>query len=76
MFQTGYLTIDSLDQASGLYKLKGPNQEVKSTLEKYLLAIFINSDLNSTELLVHKFKAALKLASNSTIAITELYSNL
>lgn len=69
MFQTGYLTIDNLDPETGLYKLKCPNQEVKSTLEKYLLAIFINSDLNSTELLVHKFKAALNKQDLAT-AIT------
>lgn len=59
MFQTGYLTIGSYDLQTKLFKLNYPNLEVKSTLEKYLLTIFADTDLSQTNNMVTKFKAAL-----------------
>ncbi|WP_243018175.1 AAA family ATPase, partial [Candidatus Cardinium hertigii] len=34
MFQTGYLTIDSYDDASSLYTLKFPNKEIEESFQK------------------------------------------
>lgn len=40
LFQTGYLTIRSYDQNTGLYILDYPNREVKDTMQQHLLAAF------------------------------------
>ena len=40
MFQTGYLTIDSYDRDSELYKLRFPNYEVESGFYKNLLPLY------------------------------------
>lgn len=38
LFQTGYLTIQAYDPASGLYTLDYPNREVRDTMQQHLLA--------------------------------------
>ncbi len=44
MFQTGYLTIKSFTEGS--YALGFPNVEVQSALQRYMLGILLNLDLN------------------------------
>ena len=45
LFQSGYLTIGSMDTESGetLYNLRFPNHEVKRSLTDYLLTYFVDS---------------------------------
>lgn len=44
MFQTGYLTIENYNSKTGMYNLRYPNIEVKSSMDKYLLSVFIQLD--------------------------------
>ena len=45
LWQTGYLTIDSYDPATGNYKLRYPNQEVKLSFLDHLLSSFTEIDI-------------------------------
>jgi len=47
MFQAGYLTIESYDETHQEFKLVYPNVEVKTSLQRYLLAIFARLDNES-----------------------------
>jgi len=42
LFQTGYVTIKVYDEANKNYLLEAPNQEVKESLFKYILALITN----------------------------------
>jgi len=60
MFQTGYLTIASFDKENQAYRLGYPNYEVRTAAQKYLLAVYTNSDIESIVQLVLKLVSALK----------------
>lgn len=49
MFQTGYLTITEYDDDKNVYKLGYPNFEVKTAFQQYLLGVFTELDIVSTE---------------------------
>lgn len=60
MFQTGYLTIDSYDQQTGLYKLRFPNIEVEIGFYRYLFPLYIPENMNhGTEFEFSNFKKEL-----------------
>lgn len=59
MFQTGYLTITAFDKKRRAYELGYPNFEVKTALQKYLLAIYTNLDPSDTESIALKLSTAL-----------------
>ncbi len=48
LFQTGYLTIKSIDKTTGLYFLAYPNKEVKKSLLQYLLGAFRYSGISES----------------------------
>ncbi|MEZ5044699.1 MAG: AAA family ATPase [Saprospiraceae bacterium] len=60
LFQTGYLTIRSYDQATGLYTLDYPNREVKDTMQQHLLAAFRQTTKTDSLPLLVKIKGALE----------------
>src|SRR5581483_6039996 len=49
MFQAGYLTIVDYDVDSRNYTLDFPNSEVRIAMQKYLLAVFVQSDAVTTQ---------------------------
>lgn len=61
LFQTGYLTVGSLDQIGGLraYHLTYPNYEVRQSLFKHIIADFLNRKAGDMEPLVMQLKLAL-----------------
>jgi len=59
MFQTGYLTIVHYDRAKDLYKLGYPNYEVKTALQKYMLAALAKLDFASADQISNQLKLAL-----------------
>jgi hypothetical protein len=59
MFQTGYLTITAYDKKRRAYELGYPNFEVKTALQKYLLAIYTNLEPIETESIALKLSSAL-----------------
>jgi len=46
LFQTGYLSIESIDEEARLYTLTYPNMEVKESFLNYLLGDFINEKIS------------------------------
>jgi hypothetical protein len=59
MFQSGYLTIVGYDKETQLYRLDYPNEEVRISLQKYLLEVFARLDVISAERMSREFRAAL-----------------
>lgn len=59
MFQTGYLTIVDYDRTNDLYKLGYPNFEVKTALQKHMLAILTKIDFASADQISNQLKIAL-----------------
>jgi hypothetical protein len=59
LFQTGYLTIQGYDPASGLYTLGYPNREVKDTMHQHLLAAFRETTKTDSLPLLVSIKQAL-----------------
>ncbi|HEV2917269.1 MAG TPA: AAA family ATPase [Candidatus Babeliales bacterium] len=49
MFQTGYLTITGYDPLTERYTLSYPNQEVKKSLQQYLLSVFVQLDVQAVK---------------------------
>jgi len=60
MFQTGYLTITSFNKEEQAYRLGYPNYEVRTAAQKYLLAIYTNSDIEAIDQFSLKLIVALK----------------
>ncbi|MGB8468067.1 MAG: AAA family ATPase [Candidatus Babeliales bacterium] len=60
MFQTGYLTIKEYDAAEKTYRLGIPNEEVRISLDRYLLASFAERDVSEVEAYVHDIRRALE----------------
>lgn len=59
MFQSGYLTIKNYDNDSRQYQLNFPNQEVKESLQEYLLQSFSHRDLSIIQSIAHKIYKSL-----------------
>lgn len=59
MFQTGYLTIVDYDRTKDLYKLGYPDFEVKTALQKHMLAILAQIDFASADQISNQIKTAL-----------------
>ncbi|MEQ8186833.1 MAG: AAA family ATPase [Candidatus Eremiobacterota bacterium] len=49
LFQTGYLTIESIDKKDRLYTLTSPNSEVKESLLNYLLGNYIDKNVSAVK---------------------------
>ncbi len=60
LYQTGYLTIADYDKKTGKYKLDYPNEEVRESFTKYLLAAFSRTNIQTVETNVSKLKSAIK----------------
>jgi len=60
LFQTGYLTIQAYDPASGLYTLDYPNREVRDTMQQHLLAAFRETPKTDSLPLLINIKEALE----------------
>ncbi len=58
LFQTGYLTIQSVDEY-GLYTLAYPNKEVRDSMYRHLLGAFRHASTADTQPLIVKIKKAL-----------------
>lgn len=74
MFQTGYLTISAFDKKRRAYELDYPNFEVKTALQKYLLAIYTNLDPVETESISLKLLTA--LTNKDAAKLAELIKQL
>jgi len=59
IFQTGYLTIDTYDTDSKLYKLKFPNAEIKHSFQKLLFNLIVQDDPIAGRELLQDLKQAL-----------------
>lgn len=59
MFQSGYLTIVGYDNETKLFKLDYPNEEVRVSLQKYLLEAFTKLDAVVAEQLAASLRTAL-----------------
>ena len=60
LWQTGYLTIDSYDPATGNYKLRYPNQEVKLSFLDHLLSSFTETDIAHLKKHLQTLESAIK----------------
>ena len=60
LWQTGYLTIDSYDTATGNYKLRYPNQEVKLSFLDHLLSSFTETDIAPLKKHLQTLESAIK----------------
>ena len=60
LFQTGYLTIESYDEESGIYTLKYPNKEVKKAYLDVLLEEYLHFPQEHGIILVYEIKKALE----------------
>jgi len=60
LFQTGYLTIKSVDKKTGLYTLTCPNYEVKESILNYFLSDFINKEVALVKPLYLELKEAFR----------------
>lgn len=49
LFQTGYLTINTFDKVKNKYTLTYPNEEVRESFKKYLLAAFSHETIPTIE---------------------------
>ena len=56
LFQTGYLTLASVNFSEGICKLKYPNKEVKASLEQYLLAAYRHGQVGDALPLVFQLR--------------------
>ena len=63
LFQTGYLTISDYDSNTKRYKLDYPNQEVRDSFQKYLLAAFSNTNVTEIEKATSQLATSLKEAN-------------
>jgi len=59
IFQTGYLTIDTYNETTKLYKLKFPNFEVKESFQKLLLNVVAQIDLIEVKSLLQSLLSTL-----------------
>lgn len=59
MFQSGYLTVRSFDEDRDLYSLGYPNAEVQQSMQKYLVAVFTQSEAATVEKISSDLEAAL-----------------
>lgn len=59
IFQTGYLTIDTYDEETGLYKLKFPNLEIKKSFQQLLFNVVTRVDAIAGRELLQMLKIAL-----------------
>jgi Predicted AAA-ATPase/PD-(D/E)XK nuclease superfamily len=66
LFQTGYLTIKSYDPDDGIYCLDYPNQEVRLSLNQYLLETFRTKENEEVIPFILKIRNGLK---NNDIAV-------
>ncbi len=60
LFQAGYLTIKSYDRVKNKYMLTFPNQEIRESFSKYLLAALSNEKVTSVEKMISSLGTALK----------------
>jgi hypothetical protein len=60
LFQTGYLTIKSIDHDNGIYTLGYPNLEVKSSFLQYLLGSFSYQDNSKVAPIIYLLRDALE----------------
>ena len=60
LFQTGYLTISDYDEKTSKYKLDYPNEEVRESFTKYLLAAFSQTNIQNVETTLSKLKHAIE----------------
>jgi hypothetical protein len=60
LFQTGYLTIKSFDQASSAYTLAYPNEEVRQSIAIHVIAIITNKNRQEIDLAALEMKRALE----------------
>lgn len=60
LFQTGYLTIREYHQQDDRYVLGYPNQEVRESFNKYLIAILVGKTNQEIDPLLQQFKQALE----------------
>lgn len=78
MFQTGYLTIVDYDRNKDLYKLGYPNFEVKTALQKHMLAVLTQIDFASADQISNQIKVALNcgLVNEAILLFKQLFSNV
>ena len=60
LFQTGYLTINTYDKVKNKYTLTYPNEEVRESFKKYLLAALSHESVPTVEKLISALSNALK----------------
>jgi hypothetical protein len=60
LFQTGYLTIKSFDEALKSYTLTYPNEEVRNSIALYLISIITHKDTQSIDITATAMKSALE----------------
>ena len=77
LFQTGYVTIKSIDDHQ-IYTLSYPNHEVKDSLLQYLLAEYSHQFPSDTSLLAFQMKQALEQGdlSEFTQALNALFASI
>ena len=59
LFQTGYLTIESYDEDSGIYQLNYPNKEIRESLNRLMLSRTLAVESTEVTLTQAKLKKAL-----------------
>ncbi|MDQ5940350.1 MAG: hypothetical protein QG632_76 [Candidatus Dependentiae bacterium] len=59
-YQTGYLTIEDFQPESNLYKLTYPNEEVRQSLNKYLISMMLNIKNAETATVATRLKQVLQ----------------
>ncbi len=74
LFQTGYFTISDYDSATKKYKLGYPNEEVRDSFQKYLLAAFSNKNVTEIEKTTSQLVLALK--EDNVLLFCELLQSL
>jgi hypothetical protein len=75
LFQTGYLTVKSMDNEDGTYLLDYPNREVEQSATDYILAALLHTNANDARLPILQIKDAF-LANNVEKVVNTMHSVL
>lgn len=78
MFQTGYLTIVGYDKSRNTYELGYPNNEVRQSLQLYLLSIVTSLHTETTKSMAFKLSTALdeRDIAGAVQAIKQFFSHV
>ncbi|KKQ32643.1 MAG: hypothetical protein US49_C0006G0094 [candidate division TM6 bacterium GW2011_GWF2_37_49] len=60
LYQTGYLTIEEYYSEEAMYKLTYPNEEVRRSINSYLIGILLGSEKSGVETAVFQMRRALQ----------------